>query len=481
MVLQEEAVEAKAAREDANSVIDLRDGLFAEQLEVWDLVEPMRVVLSGRRAGKSWMAPRWLLDDAIKGETTLYIAQTRANAERNVWRQIKQIVRELGIPAKFDETDLTVEFPDTGGRVLLAGCPDRSAIERFRGLFFSRVFVDECGTFKDNVLRPLVRDVLRPACLDREGVIIMAGTPGVHNAGYWYELSGPERLSTWPLRTWTVLDNPYLPHATTWLRSELENNGWTEDNVTYQREYMAQWREGVAGKCFPLDPELNHVSELPKHTSTGVPLLASGWSFAIGIDFGKVDATALAVVATHRLLITDYVLHVERWERVSQDHLVARIRALREKWPTSRLIGDTGGMGKWPVDEIALRHGITIEAAEKSEKATVCRVVSDRVRARRILVLRGPQTDALRAEWGAMLWDSDGLLPDDSYEDHCSDATIYALRTLRNYRRREIQPSPPVGSPEYFAAEAARIEATMMKKWRQERGQARGGLPGWDR
>lgn len=463
------AMTESAAEQEAIGRPDLRASLFAQQQRVWDDPGSVRVVLAGRRSGKSVLAAHLLLDSVWgrPGTFALYIAMTRASARLIVWATIKHACAAHGIEATFDEVRLECRLVG-GGTILLGGADDRAQIDRYRGVAYVLVVIDECGTYSSNLLASLYREVLRPATLDYEGRILFAGTPGFVMDGFWFDLSGPHTKSKIPVHRWTVLDNPHLPHAEGWLDRMLEEEGLTRESATFQREYLGVWCDDVGSLVFPLGPS-NWVDSLPVLTTKGVPLDASEWRFVVGVDVGVVDATAISVVASHPLDVHDYVVRSEAHERWISKQLATRLRQLQAEFRFPLIVMDTGGMGKLHAEELSRRFGLFVEAAQKTEKESQVRIVRDRLLADRIKIVRWlpvvkdeppiAANDALLDEWSALGWDKDRRLPSANADDHVSDATLYALRALRNYREREERLAPELGSPEWEVAEVARMRA----------------------
>lgn len=449
---------------DRGPMKPLAELLFPAQQRVWECTERFLAVLFGRRTGKTFLAAAKLITSAKKRSGLyVYLALTQRSARLIVWPIIRALAEREGLGQYLHEQTLTVGPTPTGSMIICTGTDDMRTIETWRGTKLSGVVVDECGSQPDSLLRYLVDDILRPALLDVQGWLMLCGTPGLVMAGYWFDLTGPGRFGKVPVFPGTVYDNPTIPHAAKELEAMCEEKGWTRDNPTFRREWLAEWCEDTGSLVFPLGPQ-NHVDELPRVSRSGAPLDPNLWRYVIGIDVGVVDATAIAVVAAHPHDPREWVVRTEKWQRWIVDQLAGRLRELLAIYPDSPLVLDTGGMGRLHAEELQRRFGLPIRAAEKREKESAIRVTRDLLLAGRILVLTGPANDPLRDEWAALGWDKTGRLPDPNatHGDHASDATGYALRALRHYRVGE-EPAPLVGRA-LKLKQAAEIRAARMRK-----------------
>lgn len=449
--------------------------LFPAQRRVWDCTARFFAVLFGRRTGKTFLAAAKLVTSAkARGGLYVYLALTQRSARLIVWPIVRALAEREGLGQYIHEQTLTLGPLPNGSMIICTGTDDMRTIETWRGTKLSGVVVDECGSQPDSLLRYLIDDILRPALLDVQGWLMLCGTPGLVMAGYWFDLTGPQRMGKVPVFPGTVYDNPTIPHAASELEAMCEEKGWTRDTPTFRREWLAEWCEDTGSLVFPLGPQ-NHADALPTKSRTGAPLDPNAWRYVIGVDVGVVDATAIAVVAAHPHDPREWVVRTEKYQRWITDQLAGRLRELRAIYPGSPIVLDTGGMGRLHAEELMRRFGLPIRAAEKREKESAIRVTRDLLLAGRILVLTGAANDSLRDEWAALGWDKTGRLPDPNatHGDHASDATGYALRALRHYRAGE-EPAPLVGR-ERIAAQVAALRVARIRKLKSTDREA------WDR
>ena len=133
---------------------------------------------------------------------------------------------------------MMVEHPN-GSSLWLSGCDDRSEIDKFRGQPFKRALIDEAQKYGP-WLRELITESIDPGLADLQGTLALSGTPSPTPIGYFYEVTTGGVKGYAPAHHWTVLDNPYMPHARAYLEEQRELNGWTEDSPTYRREWLGE-------------------------------------------------------------------------------------------------------------------------------------------------------------------------------------------------------------------------------------------------
>lgn len=472
-------VEAAAAQEPARPPIDIRALLSDAQRAAWDCLSRVIYLLCGRRAGKTWLCAAILLDGALKNPNSLsvYLALSRESARRIVWPAIRDVCLAAGIDMScLHEHTLTVKLPN-GASIVCAGTDDQRTIESWRGTKLLQAVVDECGSQPESFIAYLVGSILRPALMDLRGRLICAGTPGLILKGWWYEQTkdyGEARDTKLPpLFRWTVLDNPAIPHAA----EELELEERTAANsATYQREWLAEWIEDAGALVFPIELGRNTTAKLPKRSKTGVHLHSSQWRFVIGVDCGYTDATAIAVLAVHPLDPRVFVCHTEKHGEMLPRQLGERLRMMKgTRWQwceepvdsslaSATIVMDTGGLGKPYAEECIRVFRIGVQAAKKTDKEGNIRFVRGDVIGGRLVILDGPQNDALCDEWAVLGWDDDKRLPNQDQEDHASDAVCYAHREIRHYRDTDATRPVEYLSEAWFDEETERMRAGRIAK-----------------
>lgn len=251
----------------------LHDG----QRRVMDHPARFKVVMCGRRWGKSASGIRWLCDGAIAGESCGWFAPNYKYAG-DAWRELVQ--RLSPIIAQKNEQDRRIEL-QTGGviEVWTMDSPDPA-----RGRKYHRVVIDEAGIVRE--LLELWQAAIRPTLVDFGGKALMLGTPKGRRHGFVTMFArGESGDPEWQSFRASTLENPYIPP------SEVEAARKELPPEVFRQEF-----EGVptddGASPFGLDAIRSAVGELSSNSPVvfGVDLARSlDYSVVLGLDaWGKV-------------------------------------------------------------------------------------------------------------------------------------------------------------------------------------------------
>jgi hypothetical protein len=449
-LFMEAAASEEQGRVEVQPVVDVRGMLHEKQASFFDCDARVRNVLGGRQGGKTFGVVAWQFAGALEKPDSfnVYLALTSKSARNIVWPEVRAVALAIGLdPSCLHEHTMTVKFPN-GATWQAAGTDDVRTIESWRGVKMYRVALDEMGSQPAAFVGYFVREIIWPTLIKHRGQLAQVGTPGKvpRPDDYWYQQTGPARDSTTPLYRWTAWDNPHLggvEYVDAFVDEYLDANALTRESPAFIREWMAEWCEDAGSLVFPLGPS-NVIDALPLKSPLGGVLPESGWRYAIGVDVGWVDATAIVVSASHPLDRREFIVSAENYgSQMLVTDLRDRLRLLQKQYAGAPIVLDSGGMGKYHAGELTKQWQMSIEAAEKVEKASHVRDVRDRILAGRLLLLDGPCCDPLRSEWAVLGWDAKREKPDGV--DHVSDAALYAIRRLRHHVATDAQPElPPV-------------------------------------
>lgn len=429
--------------------------LFPEQRAFVESPAKRKAALCSRRAGKTWGVGAWLLDGAGKAPNgiSVYIALTRNNARGILWKTLQEMDRKLSLGLKFREIDgqLMVQA-DNGHMIWLVGCKDASQAEKFRGYQFSRVAIDEAGSFPSWV-EYLIEDVLVPTLLDNDGEIALVGTPGLTPAGYFFDATtGTDANKSWSTFTWTVVNNPHIPHAEKWLTELRERKGWAEDHPTFRREWRGVWVRDDEARVYPFDAAMNTYRGDAGETARRV----------LAVDLGFDDCTAFVVAANVPGQPVKYIERAWRASGMTPSQTAARIDQLRHEIRFDRIVIDEGALGKSIAEDFRRVFGIPCVRAEKKQKLAAVHLLRGDLLAG-MVKLNAHECRQLVEEWMLLPWNEDRDDHHEGFVDDCSDAALYAYRALNAYYEPVLD-GPPPGSPDWYDQEAKQHKADTVER-----------------
>lgn len=431
------------------------DGLHEKQRAF--VLDPARskAALCSRRAGKSHGDAVFLLDGAWEDPDGLsvFVARSKGDARRIVGTALDQISKQHSLKLWSREIDnqLYYQCPN-GHRIWLAGAKTLAEAEKFRGPKYKRVVIDEAQTY--SFLGYMVSDIFRFALMDKKGSLALSGTPGPVPAGLFYTATTGDGGPKWSTHTWTVFDNPFIHDVEEELREICRDIGIVDyakrvEHPTYRREVMAQWILDLAALVAPFDSAKNscRIADLPE----------GEYDWAVVVDLGAGDSatTAFVVLAQRRGFPETYITFAKKYPNLIPSAVAARAEMLARnlpKWPT--IVVDEGGLGKGYADEMRLTYGLGNVAAEKSKKRAFLELFGGDLKAGSILIDPYECRD-LVDEMNLAQWNEDKSEIDERFEDHCIMGAVYGVRAVRPNYRPKFEPPKP-GTPEWYAAEAAR-------------------------
>lgn len=257
-----------------------------------------KVVVAGRRFGKSHLAGAELLIEALRNETpdgvpltdeneVYYIAPTARQGRKIMVPKIKNIggfAHEGGVIESFHINESVFTLVN-GRKISILGADDPDSL---RGVGLSYVVLDEYADMKAFVWD----DIIRPALMDVKGGALFIGTPKGKNHFYeQYRYALVENDPEWEAFTFTSLDNPTLSRSE--LLKATGGNDERKSQASVRQEYFAKFVTRGSGTF----PEENWVYD-EKEPSDGYFVVAvdlAGFSTEDRV-VAKRDSTAIAVV-----------------------------------------------------------------------------------------------------------------------------------------------------------------------------------------
>lgn len=172
------------------------------------------------------------------------------------------------------------------------------------------------------------------------------------------------------------------------------------------------------------------------------------WLRLLVIDLGFIDSDAFSGLAFHRY---DPVIYIEfSFKRAGTDVTSTCLMAkqLWGKMHPIKTIVDTGGLGLKIANELTSRHGISFEAAMKSEKDANDRLLNADLKTGRVKLVV-PHCGPLIEELRTLERDLKTGKERKGQENHCIDTARYGVRAAKHYRAEHWSEPPAAGSVEW--------------------------------
>lgn len=456
--------------------------------------------LCPRRAGKSYAgASAALIAGEMKPNSIVIIVSLNLKQLRRLYwaggpSGLFTLNRKYDLNLQFNNSALRWEH-ENGSIGYLLGAEDTDQLEVIRGMEADLYIIDECKSFAPGVLRTLVDDIIDPQRGSRMARLMLIGTPGNIHDGPFYEATcaravdheerpylvpaghqDPWGRSTqedllWSHHSWTLQDNTAQPQLWAEALKKKRSANWTDDDPTWQREFLGQWTTDLGATVFRygMEKPTGRVTWQPQPTKgnpLGLPPEGAPWRFVAGLDLGYEAPTALVVLAYSQRL--QRVFHVfDRSERHMLVHDVAQmlVDAQEMTGNLEAIFADVGNLGKMVVNTL-IEEGFPLERAQKREKYDHIEIANSMFARGEIAIIEGTtlenqlltnvwDMDRSQAKFGrdvkveelARLGKlvEDALVPNDS-----TDAFIYALRgVLHRFGVADPMAPPAVGTREW--------------------------------
>lgn len=440
--------------------------------------------LCPRRSGKTYAgaAAALIAGEAKPGSISIIISLNKKQLKRIYWRGgpsgLHTLNKRFGLNIKFNSTEL-MWIHENGSIGYLLGCEDDEQLEVIRGLEADLYLVDECKSFQIDVLRKLIDEIIDPQRSTREGRLILIGTPGFIQAGYFYEATCDKARSVpleqgedakpflirygqedpwgrnthdnllWSLHEWTLQDNAAAPHQWRDAKRKKDSLKWSDDHPIWVRESLGKWIAGGDGLVFRYTDEkasgkvtwvpkrdLVARNEYPKQ-GTGLPKEYE-WHLVAGLDIGYEAPTAF-VVSAYCIQLREF-RHV--WDFSGRHMLPHEIAYMISKaydafGQIEVIYVDRGSLGKSIMKDLEITYGFPVVGAEKHDKQDFIELVNSGFATGEIKIIAGTM---LENQLMTNAWDIDDdtnkeelgrrnkLVEDKSIPNDSTDAFIYSYR-----------------------------------------------------
>jgi phage terminase large subunit-like protein len=209
--------------------MNLNFELLPWQKEVYSDKTRFKVIVAGRRCGKSRLSAVALLVEGLKcpqGSAVMYVAPTQGQARQIIWDLLMDLGRDVISSSHVNNMDITLI---NGAKIYVRGA-DRP--DTLRGVSLTFVVLDEVADIKADTWEK----VLRAALSDKKGNALFIGTPKGRNWFYdMYNLGLEDPDEEWKSWHFTTKDNPLIDPK------EIEGARKTLSSFAFKQEYEASF------------------------------------------------------------------------------------------------------------------------------------------------------------------------------------------------------------------------------------------------
>ena len=209
---------------------NLNWSLLPWQIEVWQSPKRFKVIIAGRRTGKSNLSIKKIIAaglEAPAGSAVLYVGPTQAQTRQIAWDAILEQGREVIKSAHVNSMDVTLV---NGVKIHLRSAENPDTL---RGLKLHFVVIDEAAFIKDS---DIWSKVIRPALSDLKGEAWFISSPAGRNWLYdLYKYADEGEDPEWGAWHKTAFDNPTIDPK------EIEAAKKTLSSFAFKSEFLASF------------------------------------------------------------------------------------------------------------------------------------------------------------------------------------------------------------------------------------------------
>lgn len=379
-----------------------------------------RVLIAGRRFGKSYLACLCLIREAWaeRGRICWYIAPSYRQGKQILWSMLKQMLpREYVIST--NETDLSMVLVN-GSTIAIRGADNPDSL---RGVGLDFAALDEFAFMEPEIWT----ETIRPALSDRQGRALFITTPNGMGWEYDLYLKGVERRDGFQSWTFTTVDGGNVPPE------EVEAARSAMSPRVFRQEFEASF-ETLAGRVYDNFDRTLNVSDA---------VADLGAEILVGMDFNvNPMSCVVGVKAADELHILDSLeVMTSNTEELGAE--------LKRRYPARRMIicPDPAGnqrRSSAPAGQtditILQRYGFLVDVAHAAilipDRVNAVQAMLKDASGRRRLKLH-PRAKALIRSLDGQTYKKDTSIPDKTGGlDHLNDALGYLVWQRFNLLRQ---------------------------------------------
>ncbi len=311
---------------------------FEAQKEIIDSPAREKVVVCGRRFGKTSLAAYQVLKNALVPGKVIWVVAPSYELTKRVIDNVVQWLSEIFPPEDkmFEVKYRPYPTITTAADTKIEGKSTENPVGLL-GAEVDLVIMDEAAFVPKNIWETY----LLPTTHDRAAETIFISTPWGKNWLYnkWLQA-----------REWGGAFQYPSSSRPSFSDKEWENAKQILPADTFRQQYQAQFVD-AAGSVFSESDLRDCVNENARED------VREGEIYTMGVDLAKMkDWTVLTVVKNS----TNRVVHIERFQQMSYTYQKKRIKALAERYNNAKIILDSTGLGE-PIYDDLFDEGLLVE------------------------------------------------------------------------------------------------------------------------
>lgn len=335
-----------AKRQRTSSLTATLPAPHAAQEKILNEASRFNVVALGRRAGKTELGKRLLIEPAAGGKPTAWFSPSYRMLI-DVWRSVRSALYDVA--ERISEAEHRIDLR-SGGVIEMWSLERADAV---RGRRYGRVIIDEAAMLRD--LGYAWSTVIRPTLVDLEGDAYFFSTPKGRN-GFWQLWQQAAAGGAWARWQMPSSVNPHLPPA------ELEAMRRQMPERVYAQEVEAQFLDDQ-GAVF------RKVQACATAEALSQP--APNANYAFGVDWASGsggDATVIVVID----MDSTSVVQMWRSNTHSPSQSLSMLGAMYETWRPVTIVVEKNSLGI-PLVEQCQRQGLPVQpfTTTNSSKAQI--------------------------------------------------------------------------------------------------------------
>ena len=233
-----------------------------------------KVLVAGRRFGKSHLSLIWLLSRGLKENERRWIITPNYRQGRNTtWKLMRQMFREYD--CKINETDLSVKMPN-GSEVAIRGAENENSL---RGVGLTMVVMEEYSYIKPHVWD----EIIYPTLTTTDGDAFFIGTPNGYDHLYDAYLKGQSNDPDWKSWQYTTVEGGYVPEE------EIKKAKSMMDERAFKTEFLASFETtgNRAAYNFDRSTHVRKAEQLSSSLFWGMDFNVDYMSAVLGCEYSN--------------------------------------------------------------------------------------------------------------------------------------------------------------------------------------------------